>query len=340
MPPGSNSQTRYFLSLTQRLRIGFVLLMVIIIFLTIAILHHLRERDQVILFVGLVLLLLTIYKIAISPYIGDLRTQMEALSKASEDSIQASKMLIRRDLDLNRANDKLRELDEAKSNFISIVAHQLRTPLSSIKWTLNMILEDTLGSLTTEQRSFLMKCYESNERLIVLINDMLSADRVESGKLKYSMVPTSIFNLIDNILFEMTPMISKKKLKLTFENRTDDIPHVLIDTEKMRAALQNLLENSVKYTPEGGALTIGFKHIESFVEVWVRDTGIGIPQEEQDRIFTRLFRARNAIKVETGGSGLGLFITKGIVEKHGGKIWFESKVGEGSTFSFSIPAVK
>ena len=152
------------------------------------------------------------------------------------------------------------------------------------------------------------------------------------------MVPTDIPDLIDNVLFEMAPMISKKQVKIAFENRAD-VPRVLVDGSKMRAVLQNVLENAVKYTPSGGSVTIGFKTVEGFVEVYVRDTGIGIPKEDEKKIFNRLFRAQNAIKVVTDGSGLGLFIAKGIIEKHDGRIWFESKLNEGSTFSFTIPMV-
>ena len=109
--------------------------------------------------------------------------ELDKLSKALADQDRSAKMLIRRDLELTRANERLHELDQAKSNFITIVAHQLRTPLSGVKWTLNMVLSGSLGSLSTEQKSFLMKCYESNERMIILINDMLGADRIDSEKL-------------------------------------------------------------------------------------------------------------------------------------------------------------
>lgn len=246
-------------------------------------------------------------------------------------------MLIRRDLELTRANEKLHELDKAKSNFISIVAHQLRTPLSGVKWTLNMVLSDTLGKITTEQRSFLMKCYESNERMIVLINDMLGADRIDSDKMKYNFVPTQIFDLMDNVLFEMTSVIAKKKLQMSYLHKDRSLPQVLIDTEKMRAVVQNLLENAIKYTPDGGRIEIDFQAVDGFLQVSIKDSGIGIPEEDKKNIFNRFFRAKNAIKVETDGSGLGLYIAKGIVEKHGGKIWFDSKIGTGSAFYFTVP---
>src|SRR3989344_685869 len=156
------------------------------------------------------------------------QTELEKLLRIVLEQDNSAKLLIRRDLELTRANEKLHELDQAKSNFISIVAHQLRTPLSGVKWTLNMVLGGSFGQLTTEQQSFLMKCYESNERMIILINDMLGADRIDSDKLKYHFVPTQIFDLLDNVLFEMTSVISKKKLRMSFVNRDSNLPHVLI----------------------------------------------------------------------------------------------------------------
>ena len=265
------------------------------------------------------------------------QTELEKLRRIVLEQDNSAKLLIRRDLELTRANEKLHELDQSKSNFISIVAHQLRTPLSGVKWTLNMVLDGSFGSLTTEQQSFLMKCYESNERMIILINDMLGADRIDSDKLKFNLVPTDISDLMDNVLFELTSEIKKKKLSITFINRDSGLPHVLIDTEKMRATLQNLLENAIKYNHEGGEIAVNFQEDGGFLEVSLSDTGIGIPDEEQKNIFNRFFRAKNAIKVETDGSGLGLYIAKGIVEKHGGKISFESRVGHGSVFRFTIP---
>jgi len=260
----------------------------------------------------------------------------EKLKKVLAEQENSAKMLIRRDLELTRANEKLHELDQSKSNFISIVAHQLRTPLSGVKWTLNMVLSGSLGQLTIEQKSFLMKCYESNERMIILINDMLGADRIDSEKLKYHLVPTQILDLMDNVLFEMTSVISKKKLRMSFVNRNQSLPHVLIDTEKMRAVLQNLLENAIKYTPVGGKIEIGSQRAGNFVEISIKDSGIGIPDDERKNIFNRFFRAKNAVRVETDGSGLGLFIAHGIIEKHGGKIWFEPNPDGGTTFHFTI----
>lgn len=266
-----------------------------------------------------------------------IENDLEKLQRAILEQKESAKLLIRRDLELNRANEKLRELDQTKSHFISVVAHQLRTPLSSIKWSLDMVLGEALGTLNDEQKTFLRKCYESNERLIVMINDMLGADHIDSGKMKYSLEPKYITDLVDNTLFEMSPMITKKNLKVIVGNKDNNMPKVLIDEEKIKAVLQNILENAIKYTPNEGMIEVDFQKLDNSIQVSVKDSGIGIPEEEQKNVFNRFFRARNAIKMVTDGSGLGLYIAKGIVEKHGGKIWFKSKLGEGSTFAFTVP---
>jgi len=268
------------------------------------------------------------------------RTNVKKLEKVISDQESSGKMLIRRDLELTRANEKLSKLDKDKSEFISIAAHQLRTPLSGVKWTLNMVLGGTLGHITTEQKSFLMKCYESNERMIILINDMLGADRINSDKVKYRFAPTQIIDLVDSVLFEILSAISKKEIQVSFIGNNRDLPKVMIDTEKMRAVLQNLIENAVKYTFNKGKIEISFKAEGNFVELSIKDSGIGIPPEDKEKIFKRFFRAQNAMKVETDGSGLGLYIAKGIVEKHGGKIWLESKLGQGTTLYFTVPIAK
>ena len=153
-------------------------------------------------------------------------------------------------------------------------------------------------------------------------------------------MPTQISDLLDNILYEMLPSANKKNLHIEFSNKNQNLPKVYIDSEKMRAVLQNLLENAIKYTPEGRKVEIDFQVVGELVQISIKDSGIGIPEEDKKNIFKRFFRAKNAAKMEKNGSGLGLSMSQGIVEKHGGKLWFESKVEEGSIFSFTIPIAK
>lgn len=266
--------------------------------------------------------------------------ESERIQKLLASQDQSGKLLIRRDLELTRANEKLRELDERKSEFVSVVAHQLRTPLSGIKWTLNMLINGELGETTSEQKTYLMKTYESNERMIALVDDMLGADRVESGKFHYVFTEVQLLDLFDNVLYEILPQANRKNIKIQFTKRDPGTKKVIADPEKIRAVIQNLLENAIKYTNFGGQIGIGIEGEGENIKVAISDNGIGIPKEQQRNIFNRFFRATNALKVETDGSGLGLFIVKSIIEKHGGKIWFESTENVGSTFYFTLKAVR
>lgn len=273
---------------------------------------------------------------AIHAYIA----KADSLFQLSKEQERGAQLLIRRDVELTRANDQLRKLDEAKSNFITVAAHQLRTPLSGIKWTLNLLMGGDVGALPTSQQTLLMKAYESNERMIGLVNDMLDADRIDSGKMHYAPVPIQLTDVLDNVLFELLPQANAKGVSIHLAPPPGGAPKVHADPEKLRAVFQNLVDNAVKYSRPRGTVEVGMAVAEGGrMRIWVKDDGIGIPQEQQHSIFERFFRARNAVKAETNGSGLGLFIVKSIVEKHGGRIWFESAEGHGTTFFFTIPIV-
>lgn len=262
--------------------------------------------------------------------------QLDDLKRLNTQLDHGAKLLIRRDLELSRANEKLQQLDRMKSEFVALVTHQLRTPLSGIKWSLSMLLGGEMGDLTPEQRTYLLKTYESNERMIDLINDLLQADRLESGTMRFSFQPTQLLDLIDNILTEMNPLAEHKKLRLVYESR-EDVPLLSIDPQNMRVVMQNLLENAIKYTPTGGTVAIAVRNKGTRVEVAVKDSGIGIPNEHQKSIFQRFFRAPNAVLTETVGSGLGLYIVKNIIDHHKGTISFTSEAGKGTIFTITLP---
>ena len=201
-----------------------------------------------------------------------------------------------------------------------------------------MLAKGEIGTLTVEQKSFIMKAYESNERMITLVNDLLNAERIDSNETEYKMVPVQIFDLIENILLELKPKIEKGNLKIIKEK--GGVPPVSADGEKMRLVFQNLLENAVKYTMSGGAISISGEAEDGFVKVRIADTGIGIPVEQQGNIFKRFYRATNAVKIQTDGSGLGLFLVKTVVERHGGAVWFESTEGKGTVFFVKLPILQ
>ncbi len=266
-----------------------------------------------------------------------IRERTAELKSLLVDQEKSARMLVRRDLELTRANEKLQELDSVKSDFISVVAHQLRTPLSGVKWTLSMLLSGDMGELNNEQKTFLMKIYESNARMITLVNDMLVADRIQSGRVHYGFKHLDIIDLMHNVLFEIAPTASKRNISIIYKNKFENLPQAYVDPETMRAVLQNLLENAIKYTIDGGKIYIDVKQDGEYLLVSIADSGIGIPEDQKGEVFSKFFRARNALKKETDGSGLGLYIAKTVVEKNGGKIWFETEEGKGTTFYFTVP---
>jgi len=250
----------------------------------------------------------------------------------------SNQLLTKREAELTLVNERLLELDKAKSEFISVAAHQLRTPLSAIKWTLSLLIDEQADNLSAEQKSLLMKGYESNERIISLINEMLVVTRIEAGKVQYNFSIVHIEDIIDSILIDFAGQAHVRNMTLKFDKPSSDLPYIHADPEKLRTVLQNLVENAVKYTHDGGSITIAAAlGDDRKVKIAVKDTGIGIPTRQQSSIFNKFFRADNASKQQTDGSGLGLFIAKSIVEKHGGAIWFESAEGIGTTFYFTIP---
>ena len=225
-----------------------------------------------------------------------------------------------------------------KTEFVSIAAHQLRTPLSAIKWTLRMILDGDLGKVPKSQKEFLQKTYQSNERMIRLINDLLNVTRIEEGRFLYNVQNEDIIELTEKVIVPLKELAQHKSLKFDFKKPKQKIPKVKIDKEKISLAVQNLVDNAIHYTQKGSIeVSIKFSQEKKEILFSVRDTGIGIPKSQRKRVFSRFFRAANAIKTETEGTGLGLFIAKNIIEAHGGKIWFESEENKGTTFYFTLP---
>lgn len=259
------------------------------------------------------------------------------LNDLEDEKKNVEKKIIERTEELTLANKRLIELDNVKTEFISVAAHQLRTPLSAIKWTLSLLIDENVTNLTSEQKSLLMKGYESNERIIRLVNEMLVVTRIESGKMPYNFTFIHIEDLIDSCLYDFISQARTKKIDLHFEEPKSKLPYVNMDPDKIRTVIQNLIENALFYSQENGKVVVTAISEEKYIRVSVKDGGIGIPDRQKVGIFNKFFRADNAVKNRTDGSGLGLFVSKSIVEKHGGEIGFESKEGEGTTFYFTIP---
>lgn len=263
------------------------------------------------------------------------RTQ--ELKQKVEELYASNELLTKREAELTVANDRLMELDKIKTEFISVAAHQLRTPLSAIKWTLSLVIDEESKNLTSEQRSLIMKGYESNERIIRLVNEMLVVTRIESGKMQFNFSLIHVEDLIDSVLLDFAGQVHTHNMHLAFERPGAQLPYVNADPEKIRAVIQNLIENALNYTKDGGIITLSVQLKNNFVRVQVKDNGIGIPLHQRLGIFNKFFRADNASKAKTDGSGLGLFVAKSIVDKHRGQIGFESAEGVGTTFYFTIP---
>ena len=230
-----------------------------------------------------------------------------------------------------------REIEKLKTEFVSLAAHQLRTPLAAIKWSTQMLLDGDGGKVTKGQQDLLQKSLESTERMILLINDLLNVTRIEEGRYLYQPVFWQVGDMVKSMVESYQDTAQQKKIRLLLEIPKKEIPKVLVDVEKIQLVLQNLLENALHYTPSGGEVTVRLTYDTKEIRVSVKDTGIGIPSKQQQRVFEKFFRAANARKVDTNGSGLGLYLAYNIVEAHGGKIWFKSEENKGSVFTFSLP---
>ncbi len=241
---------------------------------------------------------------------------------------------------LEQENEELKRQNATKSDLISISAHQLRTSLSAMKWIFKMFLDGDFGALTAEQLSFMNKAAESDERMIRLVNEMLSINHTDDTLELMHVTPTDLVKLLDEVVFDFTGESYKRGIELIFLKPDHPLMSVAVDAEKIRVVFQNLIENAIKYSNKGGRVFVNVSEKSGMIEVSVRDTGIGIPEADQVNIFNKSFRALNAKKQDSVGSGLGLFTTRRIVEKHKGKIWFESTEGEGTTFFLQIPEVQ
>lgn len=262
----------------------------------------------------------------------------EQLKRLLMEQDKTARMLIRRDRKLSETNKRLREVDILKSEFVSIAAHQLRTPLSGIKWSLEILLGEHFGKINEKQKGIALKSYESNERMISLVNNLLNVDRIESGRniLKYTKVKAE--NLMEGVLYYINPLLNNKNIKLNL-SMDSNLPMIEVDIDKVREATQNIIENAIKYSKDGGQIDVSLNVRKNNLIITIRDDGIGIPEEFKDMVFTKFSRGENTLKINTEGSGLGLFVAKEIMEKHGGKIWFESKEDGGTTFYVSIPVL-
>lgn len=233
-----------------------------------------------------------------------------------------------------------REIDKAKTEFVSLASHQLRTPLSAVNWYAEMLLAGDAGDLNEKQKKYLDEVYRSNQRMVELVNALLDVSSIELGTFVIEPEPTDICTLVENVIAEQKPQIDGKKIRFSFSCEKN-IPLMQADPKLLRIVMQNILSNAVKYTPDGGKITLSITLTDKKnILLKIFDTGYGIPKNQHDKIFTKLFRADNVRDKDTDGTGLGLYIVKSIVDNSGGKVWFESpgvKENKGTTFYVSLP---
>ena len=237
------------------------------------------------------------------------------------------------------ANERLKQVDHLKDEFVSLASHELRTPMTIIRSYLWMFMNKKKGTLSEKEQRYLDRAYSSTERLINLVNDMLNVSRIESGRLKIEMKDIVVVDLIDKVVSELVPRAQELGLKLSFEKPTQPVQPVRADSERIEQVIINLVGNSLKFTPKGGSIAVNLYPQEKNVLIQVADTGKGMKPEDLAKLFQKFgtMGGNYLHKPEAQGTGLGLYLSKSLVELHGGKIWAESKgQNQGSTFSFTL----
>lgn len=232
---------------------------------------------------------------------------------------------------------QLKQLDEAKTGFISIASHQLRTPLTSMRWFSEMLIGGDAGTITDEQKHFVERIYQGTDRMISLVNMLLQIARVEAGRVKIEPVSIDLKEITTGVLMTLKTPLSSKSQNINITSDPDPFPQIAMDQEVIWQVIQNLISNAGRYSHEGSTIEVNIRKDGEFALYSVKDSGIGIPKDAQKRVFEKFYRAENALKLVPEGSGLGLSLVKMLVTGWGGKIWFESEEGKGTTFFFTVP---
>lgn len=232
-----------------------------------------------------------------------------------------------------------RQLAEAKTSYVSLLAHQLRTPLSGTKWNLKTLLDGDWGPLNKSQKKFLLRSYETNEQMISLVRDLLDITRIEEGRYDFVFKKTAMPEFIARVVWEFRMASRAAGITLTVKKPRGGarLPLILLDAEKMQMALSNIIDNAIRYNQPEGRVEIGYSVGKRAFTIQVKDTGVGIPRRDQHKLFTKFFRGDNVVKMQVQGFGLGLYIVKNIVERHGGTIAVQSRENQGTVCTIVLP---
>lgn len=257
-------------------------------------------------------------------------------TKFQEQKMSAS------ELELSIANQKLRELDDARSRFVAVTTHEMRTPLAGIKWTLNMLNSGELGELSDDAKEFIKKGMDSTDHLIKIVSDLINIDKVDTDSDVIHPESLNLVELISDVTNEFSNQAVSRNIHLTFVKPEWGVPLITADRKKLRVVFENLIDNAIKYTKTGGRVTImiigdRLNTAEPQLEITVADSGIGINPHDRDKIFHKFYRGAGAIQVEPDGTGVGLYLSRDIIERHRGTIWYESRPNEGTIFHFTLP---
>lgn len=238
--------------------------------------------------------------------------------------------------ELRVTNTILRRLDRAKDEFVSMASHQLRTPLTSVKGYISMVIEGDAGKITDAQKGLLDQAFNSSERMVHLINDFLNVSRIQTGKFIIDKHPTDLSKVVDQEIDSMQPSALARNLKFVYEP-PKNFPMVNVDESKIRQVIMNFTDNAIYYSHENTSIIVSLSVDDEGILFTVKDNGIGVPTDEQEQLFTKFYRASNARKQRPDGTGVGIYLAKKIIDAHDGKVVFESVEGKGSTFGFRMP---
>lgn len=232
-----------------------------------------------------------------------------------------------------------RQLREIKTEYISLLAHQLRTPLAGTKWNLKTLLDGDWGPMNAKQKKFVTRSYETNEQMIGLVRDLLNVARIEEGRYDFALKKIDLGVFLARVVGEFRVAAREAGIGLTLKKppSQERVPFIKIDEEKMTMAISNLIDNAIRYNQPEGRIEVGYGREGKTLTIYVKDTGVGIPRKDQHRLFTKFFRGDNVVKMQVQGFGLGLYIVKNIIEGHGGSIAVKSRENKGTLFTISLP---